>query len=70
MPVSINLYEIGDFESNHFGDRTTTLEMLSHYSMKEPNTDDRQGRPDRTAGACLNSWKNHDFTTCRAKADM
>lgn len=30
MPVNINLYEIGDFESNHFGD-STTLEMLSHY---------------------------------------
>lgn len=42
----INPYEIGDFESNHFGDNTTTLEMLSHYSMKETNTDDRQGRPE------------------------
>lgn len=46
MPVNINLYEISDFESNYFGDSTTTLEMLSHYSMKEPNADHRQGRPE------------------------
>lgn len=37
MTININLYEISDFESNHFGDRTTTLKMLSHYSTKEPN---------------------------------
>lgn len=46
MPVKINIYGIGYFESNHFGDSTTTLEVLSHYSMKEPNTDHKQGRPE------------------------
>lgn len=46
MPVNINLYEIDNFESNHFGDSTTTLETLRLYSMKEPNTDHRQGRPE------------------------
>lgn len=47
MPVNVSCYEISDFESNHCEGSTTTLEMLTQYSTKEPNTDDRQGRPER-----------------------
>lgn len=47
MPINISYYEISDFESNHCEVSSTTLEMPAQYSMREPNTDHRQGRPER-----------------------
>lgn len=46
MPVNTDLYEISDVESNHFGDSTTTLKMLTHYGMMEPNSGHKQGGPE------------------------
>lgn len=47
MTINTNLYEISDFELHHFGDSTTTLKMLSHYSKKEPNISKEDQRPDQ-----------------------
>lgn len=68
MPVNVSRYDISDFDSNHCGDSITTLEMPTHYSMKEPNTDHRQGRPER--GQVLQFLEEVQFCNMQGKGRL
>lgn len=68
MPVNIRCYDISDFDSNHCGDSTTILEMPTHYCMKEPNTDHRQGRPER--GQVLQFLEEVQFHNMQGKGRL